>query len=292
MKVINIGSLNIDYVYDVEHLVQRGETISSFHRSVYSGGKGLNQSIALKRAGMDVYHAGMIGKEGLFLKELLQDNGVDTEHIKVLDTIPSGHAIIQRNQEHDNGILLYGGANQALTLEWIDQVLDPFDAGDLLILQNEVNDLNEIVEKAHQKGLWIALNPSPMDEKILDLPLEWIDFLILNEIEARFLLEQDLPEETLMDALAIKFPHKELVLTLGAKGSVYQGRFGRYEQPSFQVPVVDTTGAGDTFLGFFLAGWFQGLSIERTMKQATKAASLAIQKNGAAPSIPTLSQLK
>ena len=184
MKILNFGSLNVDYVYKLPHIVAKGETISSRSLNIYPGGKGLNQSIALGRAGAEVYHAGAIGEDGKFLVDFLESAGVNTKFIKIHSDIKSGHAIIQNDADGDNCIILYGGANQAITREQIDRTLEEFESGDYLILQNEINELNYIVEKAHQIGMQIVLNPSPMDEKITALPLEYIDYFLLNEIEA------------------------------------------------------------------------------------------------------------
>ena len=163
MKVLSFGSLNIDYVYKVDHFVQKGETLSSKSLNVFSGGKGLNQSIALAKAGVETYHAGAIGEDGKFLLEILEEAGVDTSCVKILSDERTGNAIIQNDEDGDNCILLYGGANQAITKAQVDAVLSRFDAGDYLVLQNEINELPYMMTKAHEKGMKIVLNPSPMN---------------------------------------------------------------------------------------------------------------------------------
>lgn len=290
MKVLNFGSLNIDYVYSVDHFVKKGETLASNHMSVFSGGKGLNQSIALSRAGVFVYHAGMIGKDGMFLLELLKEEQINTELIKIAET-STGHAIIQKNQEGDNCILLYGGANQCISKEYVDEVLSQFEKGDYLILQNEMNELGYIVKKAHEKGMFICLNLSPMNEIIKALPLEQIDLFFLNEIEACQLLGETLDNHSLVKKLKQKFPIVKFVLTLGEQGAVYFDSRHEIWHPANKVEVVDTTAAGDTFTGYFLAAMLNGCSIEECMKQATDAASITITRLGAAPSIPTKDEL-
>ena len=184
MKVLCVGSLNIDYTYQVEHFVQKGETLSSGDLQVFSGGKGLNQSVALAKAGVETYHAGAVGKDGLFLLRELEEAGVRTEHVVVLEDVPTGHAIIQNDKNGENCILLFGGANQAITKGQVDQVLSQFQEGDYLLVQNEVNQMPYLLRQARGRGLRIALNPSPMDGKIWELPLELVDYFILNEIEA------------------------------------------------------------------------------------------------------------
>lgn len=188
MKVLCFGSLNIDYTYKVDHFVQKGETLSSECLQVFSGGKGLNQSIALAKAGVETWHAGSIGVDGRFLLEHMEKAGVNTECVSILEDIRSGNAIIQNDKEGDNCIILYGGANQAITRAQADAVLSRCQEGDFIVLQNEINELDYIIEKAYKNRLKIVLNPSPMDEKIRKLPLEYVDYFVLNEIEAEQLL--------------------------------------------------------------------------------------------------------
>ena len=222
MKVLCFGSLNIDYTYKVEHFVQKGETISSQSLQVFSGGKGLNQSIALAKAGADTSHAGAIGTDGRFLLEQMEAAGVNTEHVAVLEDVRSGNAIIQNDREGDNCIILYGGANQAITREQADSVIGSFAPGDYIVLQNEINELAYIMEKAHERGMKVILNPSPMDEKIKALPLDYVDYFLLNEVEAGQILETDETDgEILADRLLERFPGAAIVLTLGSKGSIY-----------------------------------------------------------------------
>lgn len=222
MKVLCFGSLNIDFTYKVDHFVEKGETLSSDSLQVFSGGKGLNQSIALAKAGAETYHAGAIGEDGKFLLDMMKESGVHTEHVAVLTDVRSGNAIIQNDRSGDNCILLYGGANQAITAAQVDEVLTHFGSGDFLVLQNEINELACIMEQAHNKGLKIVLNPSPMNEKILALPLEYVDYFMLNEVEAGQILGQDTKNgfdgETLASALLEKFPSAAVVLTMGGRG--------------------------------------------------------------------------
>lgn len=291
MKVLSFGSLNIDYTYRVDHFVQKGETVASDSLQVFSGGKGLNQSIALAKAGAEVYHAGAIGEDGKFLLAVMEEAGVDTSCVKILDDVRTGNAIIQNDKEGDNCILLYGGANQAITKAQIDAVLFRFDAGDCLVLQNEINELPYLMNKAYEKGMKIVLNPSPMNEKIFAMPLHLVDYFILNEVEAEQILQWKTNSEEDMDmlaaALAAKFPNATVVLTIGSAGSIFTNGDKQFRQSSFRVKAVDTTAAGDTFSGFFIAGILNGLSEEAAMERASKAAAIAVTRPGAAPSIPT-----
>ena len=194
MKVLCFGSLNIDYTYKVDHFVKKGETLSSESLKVFSGGKGLNQSIALAKAGADIWHAGAIGSDGIFLVKELEKAGVNTEYITVLENVRTGNAIIQNDKEGDNCIILYGGANHAITKEQVNSVLEHFHSGDFLVLQNEINELPYIMEQAHKKDMKIVLNPSPMNDRIFELPLAYVNYFVLNEIEAGQLLDMEIKE--------------------------------------------------------------------------------------------------
>lgn len=293
MKVLCFGSLNIDYTYKVDHFVQKGETMSSLGLQVFSGGKGLNQSIALAKAGAEIYHAGAIGEDGRFLLTQMEEAGVNTRFVTVLSETRSGNAIIQNDKDGDNCIILYGGANQAITRKQVDEVVVEFEEGDFIILQNEINELGYIMEKAHEKKMKIVLNPSPMNEKILALPLNYVDYFMLNEVEAGQILHTtEISGEVLTDQLLEHFPNASIVLTLGGNGSVYADKNKKVPQAVYRVKAVDTTAAGDTFTGFFIAGLVHGESVEVAMDMASKAAAIAVTRPGAAPSIPTFEEVK
>ena len=287
MKVLNFGSLNLDYVYDVDHFVREGETISSADMNVFCGGKGLNQSVALAKAGVKVYHAGAVGSaDGAMLLEALSDVGVDISYVKRYD-MSSGHAIIQKNRAGNNCILLYGGANQNIGIDFIKEVLKDFDKGDILLLQNEVSNLSFIIDEGYKRGMSIVLNTSPINEKIFECDLEKVEYLILNEIEAADILgASDTGEDELIEKLTKRFPGMKIVLTLGEKGSVYVDKTQKIRQEIYKVDAVDTTAAGDTFTGYFIAGLVAGTDVAASLKQATRAASITVSRKGASPSIP------
>ena len=296
MKILSFGSLNIDYVYKVPHFVKKGETLSAEELNVYTGGKGLNQSIALARAGVETYQAGAIGTDGMFLLEQLKEAGVKTDLVKILDDVRTGNAIIQNDDEGDNCIVLFGGANQAITKEQVDEVFKDFTNEDYLLIQNEINELSYIVEKAKEEGMKIILNPSPMNEKIMKLPLDQIDYFILNEIEAMQILEMGKPEEIdgkyIASLLHERFKDATIVLTLGSEGSVCISDDEYVEQSIYKVKAIDTTAAGDTYTGYFIAGILNGKTIKESMDIASKASAIAVTRQGAAPSIPVLEEVE
>ncbi|MFA9377793.1 MAG: ribokinase [Lachnotalea sp.] len=290
MKVLNIGSLNYDYVYTVKHIVEKGETISSQNMEVFCGGKGLNQSIALSKAGVPVYHAGLIGEEGeLFLQECLI-NGVNTTYIKQI-LGKSGHTIIQVDEQAQNCIILFGGANQKFSKEYIDAVLKNFEKGDILLLQNEINELNYIIDRAYEIGLQIVLNPSPYNEKMEQCNLSKISVFMMNEIEGEQITGEKEPEK-IMQEIKNKYPEAKVVLTLGSNGVMYQYKDEVCHQGIFEVKAVDTTAAGDTFTGYFIATMIEEMPIKEALRLCAKASSITVSRKGATQSIPFRSEVE
>ena len=187
--------------------------------------------------------------------------------------------------EGRNSIFLYGGANQAITEEHINQVLSHFQAGDYILLQNEISLGESILRKAHEKGMHIILNPSPISSELLAWPLELVDWFILNEVEGRDLTGCTDPD-AILDGLLARFSSAHIVLTMGDKGSIYADAACRIHQNAIPAHVVDTTAAGDTFTGYFFAAMLSGKTTADTLRIAAAAASMAIAKPGAAKSIP------
>lgn len=284
MKMLVYGSLNIDHVYGLPHLVREGETITAVTYSKNAGGKGLNQSIALAKAGAEICMAGAIGADGLFLKEMLETSGVDTQYVSVLEGA-TGHAMIQVDEQAHNSIVLFPGANHKIDRAMIESVLANFDRGDYLSLQNEISGLETLIELAHEKGMKIALNPSPITPELLNAPIDKVDYLVLNEIEGGEFTDETEPEKVI-DALIAKYPELHIVLTLGEKGSMYAYKDERIAQCAYPVKAVDTTAAGDTFTGYFLTAMMRGETVERALKSAAMASSIAVGRPGAGASVP------
>ena len=292
MRIVDIGAMFIDYTYDVKEFVQAGQTIQSLGRSMNAGGKGLNQSIALGRAGADVSLVGIIGEEGAFLHDLVAEAGVDTRWVRVAD-VPNGHTIIQRNAQGENCIILSGGASLTFENSFVDEVLDSFAPGDWVLLQNEVNCTAHAIEAARERDMRVVLNPSPADEVLLSCPLEKVDCFILNEGEAAELSGHGPgAAEDLLAAMRGRFPGAEIVLTLGGDGSMAVSGGEVVRQQAFTVPVVDTTGAGDTFTGYYLAERARGSTLSRALEVASAASAIAVTRAGAAPSIPTMAEVE
>jgi len=290
VKICCFGSLNIDYVYSVEHFVRAGETISTKDRFIVCGGKGLNQSIAMSKAGASVYHAGNVSAmDGQLLLSTLQANGVDVSFVDKKNTA-NGHAIIQVDAKGENSILLFAGTNKLVSEEQIETVLSSFEPGDLLVLQNEINMLPQLVYQGHKKGLKVILNPSPVSGITETVPLSLIDILFANEKEACYIGGGTTISES-VHHLRTRYPQMTVVCTMGKNGALVFDK-EEYFFPAYHVKPIDTTGAGDTFLGFYVGSMTKRMNIRECLKYATAAAALSIQKKGASASIPTLVEVE
>ncbi|GHV75515.1 ribokinase [Spirochaetia bacterium] len=284
MKVLVFGSLNIDLIFSVDHIVAGGETISSSSLVKSAGGKGANQAAALAKAGMDVYMAGKVGRDGQFLLTLLESYGVNTGAVRVYEGA-SGQALIQLDKTGQNAIVLYAGGNAAITIDEINRTLGDFGEGDCIVLQNEIVFTGKIIKAAHERGMRVCLNPSPYDEKIAALPLDLVDVFFVNEIEGAALAGSS-PLPQILDSLTGRFPAAEIVLTAGREGAYYGSGNIRGKGSIVEVPVVDTTGAGDTFTGYFIAARYKQYPLQAALDIASKAASLAVSRKGAMEAIP------
>lgn len=290
VRILNFGSLNIDYVYALDHIVKEGETEASCGYQIFEGGKGLNQSVALARAGAAVYHAGKIGKEGSFLKDALESSGADCTYLSV-DEGANGHAIIQRAASGQNSIILYPGANHRITARDIDSVLENFGEGDILVCQNEISQMEYLIRSAYKKGMRIAWNPSPITDTVHSIDFNMITWLVINEIEGQAITGKE-DAADILASLRSRYPLLRTVLTLGEAGSVYQDPQTTLRQPRYTVPVKDTTAAGDTFLGYFISEAASSGDIAKSLRLASMAAALAVSREGAMPSVPTRDEVE
>ncbi len=290
MKIYNFGSLNVDRVYGVEDFVRAGETILAKSLSFFPGGKGLNQTIALARAGASVYHVGCIGRDGGILKRALEENHVPLTYVKELDA-DGGHTALQVSESGQNAIIVYSGTNHMLTEAFVDEVMKSVEPGDYVLMQNEINLVPHIMEKAKQAGAFVVLNPSPITKELSTYPLQLVDLFIVNEIEGAALTGEKEPEK-ILTAFREKYPHAKIVLTLGSEGSCYQDETEYASQEIYKNTVVDTTGAGDTYCGYLLTCLMEGIPVKEALHMATAASSIAVSRQGAAPSIPTREEVE
>jgi ribokinase len=292
MKVLVFGSLNIDLIFSVDHIVKPGETISSSSLVKSAGGKGANQAAALAKAGLPVYMAGKIGQDGTFLLSLLQSYGVNTSRVVRYEGA-TGQALIQLDKNKQNAILLFSGGNAQITGDEILSTLKEFDRGDLIVLQNEIVHVQEIMETAKKQGLIICLNPSPYDQKIETLPLDLVNIFFVNEIEGAALAGKNAETSLarVLDSLVTRFPNAEIILTAGKDGAYYGFKDIREKGAIVDMPVVDTTGAGDTFTGYFIAARSRNMPVDRALEIACKAASYAVSRKGAMEAIPLAAEI-
>lgn len=289
MKILNFGSLNIDHVYQVDTFVEEGATIKAEKYERFCGGKGLNQSVAIAQAGAKVYHAGAVGTDGDILKDYLASHNVDISLISTVNQA-TGHAMIQVDHCGRNSIVVFGGANQSISETQIDSVLGHFSAGDYITLQNEISNVASIIKKAHEKKMVVFFNPSPLPSDMREIPFDCIDFLFLNETEGAALSGQK-EAERITEALLRKNPRCSVILTLGSKGALFASRKEKHFHGVYQVPVVDTTAAGDTFSGFFIASMSAGKTVPEALELASKASGICISRCGASASIPTMEEV-
>ena len=292
MRILSFGSMNIDHSYIVARIARPGETVAAADYAVRCGGKGFNQSLALSLAGAEVYHAGCVGKDGAFLIDRLNKAGVNTDNVYVSPEQATGHAIIQVEAESgQNCIVIYHGANWVITGKMISDTIRRFDAGDCIVLQNEINSVGEIMQTAHERGLITVLNPSPVTDEICSGRVKRnTDWLVLNEEEGLALSGSHNPEE-ICRQLHETYCGSKIVLTLGKDGSICYDGSKFIAQPAFRSTVVDTTGAGDTFTGFFIAGISQSIDAATAIRRASAAAAVSIGRPGASESIPTASEV-
>lgn len=288
-KALVIGSINIDKVYELEHIVRPGETVSSRKYRTAWGGKGLNQAIALSRGGANTALAGCVGAPELeALTAVCTEAGVDAARIRAR-SVTTGHAIIQVDANGQNCIIVEPGANGMVDPDDIAAFLEGYGTGDILLTQNEISHMPEVLRAAHEKGLTVVLNPSPFSAEILSWPLECVDIFLVNEIEGEALSGESAPEK-ILDTLRRRFPRAAIVLTLGHDGAMYADKTERFSVPARRVTAVDTTAAGDTFTGYFLAMLLRGGTPKDAMEIAATAAAIAVTRPGAVPSIPWLEE--
>ena len=284
MAIINFGSVNIDHVYQVDHFVQPGETIASTNYQQLLGGKGANQSIALAAAGAEVRHVGKVNQSDSSFKQTLIKHGIDCQFLQCVEA-PSGHAIIQVTPSGENAIVLFGGANQEIGSKEIMHALDKARPSDWVLTQNETSGLAETLQQAKQKHIKVAFNPAPMSESVKSLPHECIDLLIVNEVEAAELSgEQEL--DAIIEHYKTQWSHAEVIITLGKAGVIMLKNQQTIQVDAFVGDAVDTTAAGDTFIGYFLAAYSQHADARQALKRACAASAISVTRAGAAQSIP------
>lgn len=285
MTVFNLGSINVDYFYDLPHLPGPGETLAATALTTGLGGKGANQSVAAACAGSDVVHIGAVGPDGQWAVDRLNGYGVTTSHIRTVDT-PTGHAIVMIDTQGENQIVIFPGANLAQTDADVSAALDKAGPGDWLMLQNETSHQVFAAQTAQAHGVKVAYSAAPFDPDAVKAVLPYVSLLIVNAVEA------DQLSKALgagIDTIAV--PH--ILVTRGADGAIWKNQNSgeTVSVSAFPVTPVDTTGAGDTFAGYTIAGLDGGHSPKDAMTRAAAAAALKVTRKGTADAIPSLQEV-
>jgi ribokinase len=285
MTIFNLGSINADLVYRLPHLPQPGETLASTGFSRGLGGKGANMSVAAARAAARCVHIGAVGADGAWMIERLLEYGVDTRHVETV-VGPSGHAVIMVDDAGENAIVLHPGANRALEPALLE-ALDEGGAGDIFLFQNETSLQKEAAERALDRGMRVVHAAAPFDAAAVTAVLPTLDMLILNAVEA-----EQLSAATGLRLTAL--PVRDVIVTRGPEGCDWHDADAGTVRHFDALPVtpVDTTGAGDTFTGYLLAGLDRGMPMAQAIGLATKAAALMVTRHGTADVIPDLREVQ
>lgn len=279
----------MDHVYKVDHFTVPGETQGCLEYDIKCGGKGVNQAIAMAFAGNDTYFAGIIGSDSGLLKDALVDKGVHIDYMKISNK-PTGHAIIEVDQSGQNHILLYGGTNKEIDFEYIDEVLSHFSKGDIVVLQNEINNVPYIIERCYEKEMKSFFNAAPYDIAVKNYPIEKVTWLVVNETEGAALSNEE-DYEKIIQTLKQKYPHTHILFTMGKEGSRVLTDKEDIKVEALKVNAVDTTGAGDTYIGYFVRGIVEEMPLLETAQMATKASAIAVTRFGAVDSIPNYEEV-
>ncbi|WAH38391.1 ribokinase [Alicyclobacillus dauci] len=303
--ILVVGSINMDVVIRVKHHPVPGETVRGFETAYHPGGKGANQAVAASRAGSFVRVFGAVGNDsfGETLQSALLNDDIDTQFVRMIDK-PSGVALITVSEDGENTIIVAGGANEQLREQ---DLMDAdgnglWDGIDTLLVQNEISpDVTRLaMRRAHELGIHVVFNASP----VAGITVDWIkhvDTLVVNETEAQTLADQPVMTVDEAKQAISRLLHtgpKSVIVTLGAQGAVFgswktddDGEIGQgihvVSQSAFDVPVVDTTAAGDTFVGALAAVRSACSDTSKALRFAAAASGLAVTKMGAQSSIPT-----
>lgn len=281
--IYSFGSINADYIYRVPHLPAPGETLAAERLNRELGGKGANQSVAVARAGVPVSHIGAVGADGAWAIAALEGYGVDCAHIATVDA-PTAHAIINVDPHGENAIVIFPGANAKQSLPRLEEALDRAEQGDILMLQNETNLQAEAAQLARSKGMTVVYSAAPFSASAVQDVLDHVDILVMNEVEAAQLTEA-------LGMALDDIPVRALIVTKGADGADWIERGQTFHVEALPAVPVDTTGAGDCFIGYTVAGLAEGKPPQEAMRLGSAAAALQVQMLGTAGAIPSRSEV-
>ncbi|MCR8549553.1 ribokinase [Salipiger sp. P9] len=287
MAIWNLGSINVDLAYSLPHLPAPGETLAASSLIRGLGGKGANMSVAAARAAARVVHLGAVGADGRWAVRRLMEYGVDTRHIAEVEE-PTGHAIILLDAQGENSIVIHHGANHAIPEDLLGRALSEAETGDLLLMQNETLLQPEAARMARELGLRVAYAAAPFEAEAARAVLGLSDILVLNAIEMA-----QLQAASGLDLAGMGV--ETVIVTEGARGGRLHLAANGWQAERFETPKVtpvDTTGAGDTFTGYLLAGLDRGMPLRQAVDLASRAGALMVTRHGTADVIPDLKEVQ
>lgn len=284
MAIWNLGSINIDYIYQLPHLPRPGETLAANGFAIGLGGKGANQSVAAAKAGAETRHLGAMGTGDDWVVDQLREADVNTDDLRRLADHSTGHAIILLDKDAENSIVIHPGANRALEIEDLQQRMAAIKPNDTLLIQNETNCQAAAAQIAKAAGARVIYSAAPFDLEAVAEVMPQASILAMNTGES----------EQFFAAYPNEIPVEGILITHGARGAEYRDlESGKtYKQSAFPVEPIDTTGAGDTFAGYFAAGLDRGEDVQTALRLASAAAALKVTRPGAGGAIPSLQEVE
>ena len=292
-KIVVIGSSNVDLLMKMDHLPEKGETVTDAVFMQVYGGKGANQAVAAARAGGNVAFVNCVGEDA-YTPQMVQNyknDGIDTRFIFQEKGIASGHALIMIGGQGMNYLSVAPGANYKLTPQKIDEALPVFDEAAMIVMQYEIQEetIKYVIDLANRRNIPLLWNCAPA--RAFDLSyIPKINILVLNEVEAGFLAGMPVENEADAEVAAQKLVSRgveKVIITLGSKGAFVVTKTEKVSVPAFKVEAVDTTAAGDTFCGAFAVALVEGKSLKEALQFASAAAAISVTRMGAQPSAPT-----
>ncbi|WP_434797098.1 ribokinase [Terrisporobacter vanillatitrophus] len=292
-----IGSLNMDLVVNVDTMPKPGQTLLGGNFKEVPGGKGANQAVAMARLEGNVSMIGKIGNDGFgkTLREALNNDNVNTNHVHIANCY-TGVAFITVDKNAQNAIVVAPGANFQLTKDDIDKSIDCIKSSDIVVIQLEtpLETVKYVLQIAKDLNKYTILNPAPA-VKLDDEIIKNVDLLTPNETELEIISETKIENEDDINKAASKVIEKgvkELIITLGSKGSLYINEERSFFKPAYKVEAVDTTAAGDSFTGALAVALSNNKTMEEAMDFASKVGALSVMKEGAQSSLPTLKDVE
>lgn len=297
-KIYVVGSINRDLVVYADGLPRAGETVFGNRFQQCPGGKGANQAVAASRLGGNVHFVGNVGSDafGKEMRDFLAGENIDTSEIAILDTAPTGIALITVDSASENSIVVVSGANMVWhTRDLVQMKLAP---SDIVICQFEIplEIIESVFERVKKIGATTILNPSPI-KPATERMLRNVDYLVVNEVELEASAGATLnPDDPTSVYAAMEKLHEAgplaIVATLGPRGALLSGPTGRYKAMGYKVNAIDTTGAGDCFIGGFAVGLAKSYSVPDAIGFANKAAAISVTRRGAADSFPMAAEVE